>query len=87
MFPPSQLAIIPGAAPRLGLTLPVPAEGTSGLLWLSRPSLRAGRKGGAQAMGTRKAFVWEQPCFAASPQEGASSHQTAAAVLGDGKCK
>lgn len=30
----------------LGLTLPVPAEGTSGVLRLSRPSLRACRKGG-----------------------------------------
>lgn len=35
-------------------------------------------------MGMRKALVWEQPCFAASPQEGASSHQTAAAA---GRCQ
>lgn len=27
--------------------------------------------------GTRKALFWEQPCFAASPQEGVSSCQTA----------
>lgn len=71
----------PGAAPLLGLTLPGPAEGTSGVLWLSCPSLQ---EGGAQAMGMRKALVWEQPCFAASPQEGASSHQTAAAA---GRCQ
>lgn len=36
---------------------------------------------GAQAAGKRKVVFWEQPCLTASPQEGVSSHQTAAAVV------